>query len=321
MMTKSKVDVSAVVCTRNRGDRLVTTLESILANTHPNFEIIVIDQSTDKKTRQAVAPFLANSRMRYIHSNTVGTGNGRQIGLLEACGDLVAYTDDDCIVSPKWLETIHAIFSKEKNVAIVFCDVHPIPHDPTLGTVPSHIYQQSRTINSVRDYYQSIGMGAGMAVRRQTGLLIGGFDRNLGPGSKFYSAEDHDIALRALYNDQAIHETHEVAIIHDGFRTFDEFRKLTRRDWYAMGAVHAKYMKCKRWSIISIIAFNTFVRGLWQPISLLQEGKRPQGFRRFIYYWEGFSAGLRSPINYEMMLFKSTNQPENLLRKPQNVHS
>jgi hypothetical protein len=108
-------------------------------------------------------------------------------------------------------------------------------------------------------------MGANMAVRRHMCLSVGGIDQNLGPGSRFFSGEDHDMAIRVLINGWAVHETADTFVIHDGFRSFADFRKLTRRDWYAIGAVHAKYFKCKYWSILTLVFFNTVIRGFWQP--------------------------------------------------------
>ena len=49
--------VSVIVATRNRGDSIVNTVNSILANNYPNFELYVIDQSDDDLTEKAVEPF------------------------------------------------------------------------------------------------------------------------------------------------------------------------------------------------------------------------------------------------------------------------
>lgn len=314
-MNFEKATISAVVCTRNRGDRIVATVKSILANTHPNFELLIVDQSTNDVTKTALLPVLNLPQVHYIHLNTVGTGNSRQTALLKATGDIVAFTDDDCTVPSGWLATLAAIFEGNSSIGVVYGSVVPAKHDASLGSVPNHTYASSRTIQTLTRYAGSIGMGANMALRRLACLAIGGIDRNLGPGSRFFSGEDHDIAIRALLHGWAVHETADTFVIHDGFRTHADFRKLTRRDWYAIGAVHAKYAKCKHGSILPLVLFNTFIRGFWQPLSLIGQRKRPQGFKRFIYYWEGFAAGIRSTVDCHKHLYQPI---EGKFQKPMN---
>jgi glycosyltransferase involved in cell wall biosynthesis len=302
-MNSEKAAITAVICTRNRGDRIVATVNSILANTHPNFELLIVDQSTNDVTKEALQLFLQLPHVRYIRSNTVGAGHSRQIGLLQAKGDIVAFTDDDCTVPPEWLTTLATIFESEPSVGVVYGNVLAAPHDESKGTVPHHVNTTSRTISSLTKYWKSIGMGANMALRRQPCLAIGGVDRSLGPGSRFCSGEDHDMAIRMLVNGLAVHETAKTFVVHDGFRSLADFRELTRRDWYAIGAVHAKYFKCKYLAVIPLILFNTVVRGFWHPISMIGQGKRPQGFKRLLFYGEGFSAGMRSKVNCEKHLY------------------
>lgn len=305
-MNLEEPTISAVVCTRNRGDRIVATVNSILANTHPGFELLIVDQSTNDVTQEALQPFLHLPQVRYIRSNTVGTGNSRQIGLLQAAGDIVAFTDDDCTVPPDWLITLSTIFEREESIGVVYGNVISASHDESKGTVPHHVNTASRTISSLTKYWKSIGMGANMALSRQKCLAIGGIDRSLGPGSQFCSGEDHDIAIRVLVNGLAVHETAETFVVHDGFRNFADFRELTRRDWYAIGAVHAKYFKCKHLAVVPLIFFNTVIRGFWHPISMIGQGKRPQGFKRLLFYWEGFGAGMRSKVDCKNHLYQIT---------------
>ena len=43
------IPVSAVICTRNRPDLIGTAVSSVLANTYPSFDLLVVDQSTDAR--------------------------------------------------------------------------------------------------------------------------------------------------------------------------------------------------------------------------------------------------------------------------------
>jgi glycosyltransferase involved in cell wall biosynthesis len=289
--------VSVVICTRNRGASIVQTLDSVFANDHPPFEVIVVDQSTNNETEAAVAPYCQDPRFRYIRSDTVGTGKSRNIGLRAAQGDIVAYTDDDCTVPVDWLERLDQFFSENLQIAVGFCSVIPGPHDAKLGTIPNHQYAHDRVICKLRDYYSSIGMGAGMILRRTVALSFGGFDDQLGPGSKFLSAEDHDIAIRALIYNHCVCEISTTWVIHDGFRTYTEFKELTRRDFIAMGAVHGKYLRRFQLSIVALIVYNSLFRGFLQPLLELKEFRRPRGFKRVFYLWKGILLGISTPVN------------------------
>src|SRR5687768_11128779 len=76
--------VSVVVCTRNRGESIVSTLETLLANDYANFEVVVVDQSTDDLTEQVMPRFLKDKRLRYFRSTTKGLGRARNIGMGKA---------------------------------------------------------------------------------------------------------------------------------------------------------------------------------------------------------------------------------------------
>ena len=296
--------ISVVIPTRNRGDSILGAIHSVLACDFPDCELLVVDQSTNDETANALAPLLADKRLRYIRTTTVGAGRARNIGLRAAQGGIVAMTDDDCTVAQDWLCALQEMFAANPQVAMVFSSVAAAEHDAGQGTIPNHVYAENRVIGSLADYRGEIGMGAGMSMRREVSLSLGGFDEQLGPGSRFLSAEDHDLALRFLTQAWSIGQSSRAMVIHDGYRTFAQFRDLTQRDWIALGAVHGKFLRAGHWRILHLVGYNALVRGLWEPGARIFAGKRPQGFRRFIFYWQGIARGLRAPVNAATLLFQ-----------------
>lgn len=300
----SSLLISVVICTRNRGNLIVPTIETILGNIYTNFELLVIDQSTDCITENAVKRFASDKRLRYMRTDTEGTGVSRYLGLLEAKGNYVLYTDDDCTVSEDWIGTITNIFENNPKTAVVFSSVAPGEFDVKAGMIPNHVYKKDRTIDSLQKYYKSIGMGASMAVRRDAMLAIGGFDQKLGPGSIFRSGEDHDIAVRALLNGWHVRETAKTTVIHLGFRTYDQFRELTERDWFSLGAIYAKTLKSKHFSVLAILLYNLIVRNFLVPLTMIFKAQKPNGFRRGLALSQGFFAGLKVPVDTKNVLYK-----------------
>lgn len=308
-MTHSPL-ISAVVCTRNRGASVVATIETILANTHPDFEVLLIDQSTDDNTWQAIAPFQVDARFRYLRSRTRGLGRARNLGLRHARGAVVAFTDDDCTVPENWLSVMAAVFAAHPRVTVAFCNVVAAPHNHRDGYIPMYQRTDNKLVRSFREKSLARGIGAGIAVRRRATLAIGGFDEALGAGGRFPSGEDWDLALRALAHGQWIYETHEVAVLHDGFRTWRELRDLTRRDWIGIGATYAKPLRRGHWQAVFPACYEAFVIGLLAPLAALLRFQAPRGLRRFLYFWLGFWQGWRVALDVETLRFRDAADNE-----------
>jgi glycosyltransferase involved in cell wall biosynthesis len=296
-------EVSVVICTRNRGKGIQATIQTVLASQHSNFELIVVDQSTDDVTEKTIQPFIDDIRFRYIRSNTTGVGISRNIGLQNARADIIAYTDDDCTVSTNWLNAVEDVLLKYPQVAVVFCSVDPGPHDPHAGTIPNRHYTQDKIYRSIIQYFNTYGMGAGMGLRKSSVLKWGGFDETLGPGASFRSGEDFDIALRALLNYKWVYELSSESVTHHGFRSQVEYREITKRDYYAIGAVHSKLAKRSLKEALPTILYYSLYLSLWMPMAMLFSFKRPRGLIRFVYYWLGFFKGMHTPVDHSNLIY------------------
>jgi glycosyltransferase involved in cell wall biosynthesis len=85
MATHSEPPIlSVAICTRIRADKLKRAVDSVLANSFADFELFVVDQSTDGKTAAALAMTVDDSRLRYIPTNTVGVAKSRNIAARES---------------------------------------------------------------------------------------------------------------------------------------------------------------------------------------------------------------------------------------------
>ena len=91
--------VSVVIPSFNCARVIGATLESVLAQTHPRLEIIVIDDGSTDGTEQAVGPY--RDRIVYVRQDNQGLAAARNAGLSRARGDLVAWLDADDLWSPE----------------------------------------------------------------------------------------------------------------------------------------------------------------------------------------------------------------------------
>jgi glycosyltransferase involved in cell wall biosynthesis len=295
--------ISALVCTSGRGRLIVDTVSSILANTHPNFELVVVDQSRDNETREALRPFSTDPRLKYLKSATIGKGYALNVGLENTKGTAVAITDDDCMVPPNWIGTFASIFAIHPKVAVAFCCVEAGDHDPTAGFVPDYVRTGDRMLTTMHDARHVRGLGAGIAVRRNMIEKIGGFDPLLGPGSRFPDCDDRDIAMRALLARYHVYETSAIAVKHFGFRTWQQGRQLTLRNFLGIGAAYSKFLRCGRIELMYIPVLEFTKYALWPPIRDLLQLRQPRGMVRITAFVRGFTEGIRTPLDKATMMF------------------
>jgi GT2 family glycosyltransferase len=183
------VAVSVVVATRNRFERLVNLLRALQRQTidPTRFELVIVDDgSTDDTPR-----LLRSTAERLPFTTTVldGAGNGpaaaRNRGWARAAGDLVAFTDDDCEPTPRWLEAgLEAATTTRET--IVQGPTSPIPDErDRLGP-----FARTKSIEELGPWFQTCNM----FYPRELLVRLDGFDeRFTGP-----FGEDADLAWRAL---------------------------------------------------------------------------------------------------------------------------
>jgi glycosyltransferase involved in cell wall biosynthesis len=301
--------VSVLVCTRNRSDSLPRTVESLLQGDDDRIELIVIDQSDSPASEQALAVFKSDPRLRHVRSNARGKGAALNEGLRLARGPIVVCTDDDCEAQPGWALEMAGALAGRVGVAVLFCNVVAPPVDWTKGYVPTYVRQKSRLLRTLLDTCPGHGMGAGMAVRRDVVMALGGFDEEVGPGARFPSGDDWDISHRVLLKGWGVYETAELSVLHHGFRTLDQGRAHTRRDWLAIGAVCAKPIRAGYLSGVALPIWYFSVHAVWPPLHDALRLRRPRGWSRITGFIDGFAQGLLTPVNRTQLLFEPGARP------------
>ncbi len=181
-------EVSVVVASRDRADRLDQLLRSLRRQTMPRerFEVVIVDDASADWTpallERAVA--LGNLDLRFIrHPAPLGPGGARDRGWRAARAPLIAFIDDDCEAEPGWLEALAAIGGPPHLIVQGRTEPNPAEVD---GFGPL-----SRTIEvtTLGPYYETCNIAYPRALLE----LVGGFD----PGFRT-ACEDTDLAWRAI---------------------------------------------------------------------------------------------------------------------------
>jgi glycosyltransferase involved in cell wall biosynthesis len=300
----SQVKVSALIGTRNRGALVGRAVSSILASPRTNIEVIVVDQSDEQTSYDALVPHLTDARFRY-ETCPPGHSTALNHGLRAARGEIVAITDDDCEVPSNWLDDLESVFLEFPCVVVAFCTVSAGPHDRRLGFVPTSSFGRgTHRLRSLPLFRSYCGLGAGMAVRRIPTLEMGGFDELLGPGGRFPSAGDRDIAIRALLLGHEVCLTDRTSVVHNGFRTWREGKSLAERDWVGIGAAYAKPLIVKEWRFLIRIAAELIMQIALQPVENIRRGRPPGGLTRLSAFTRGFLAGIRAKVDDSSLNFQ-----------------
>lgn len=215
--SKRLPSISVAVCTRDRADDLRACLNALCNLEEPPFEVIVVDNAPKTSaTRDVVESFQRNpigtvTRFRYILEPKPGLDWARNRAIEEACGEIIAYTDDDVLVDSKWTAALARTFAENSDIMAVTGLVEP--HE--LETEAQFLFEDlggfSRGYN--RRWYHTdpqeliafvhggagkFGTGANMAFRRSLFQKIGTFDPALDVGTPTRGGGDLEMFFRVL---------------------------------------------------------------------------------------------------------------------------
>jgi GT2 family glycosyltransferase len=112
---RAKPRFSVIVPTYERHDHLEALLRTLEHQTERDFEVIVVDQSRDPWPLREVP---TNLDLLYVHTPIRGAVKARNLGAYFAYGEVLAYTDDDCVPDPGWLQNARAYVDKPGVVGV-----------------------------------------------------------------------------------------------------------------------------------------------------------------------------------------------------------
>jgi glycosyltransferase involved in cell wall biosynthesis len=107
------MNITVIVCTYNRCQSLTKALESVAASIVPDstaWEVLVVDNNSKDQTHGVVEDLCRRypGRFRYVFEGSQGKSFALNTGIREAKGEILAFTDDDVIVAPNWLQNLTA---------------------------------------------------------------------------------------------------------------------------------------------------------------------------------------------------------------------
>jgi glycosyltransferase involved in cell wall biosynthesis len=190
----NRPEVSVVIPTYNRASCIPRTIDSVLAQTYKNYEILIVDDGSTDETRVIVGAY--GKRIRYIYQQNAGVSAARNAGILASKGQWVAFLDSDDEWMPTKLEKQRQIADRNSsivasvtNAGIVLSeqtelDLFDLRHFKFASPEPLMVERPLSLITKLQPFTSSL------FVHRNILLSAGLFDETL----TLY--EDHDLMCR-----------------------------------------------------------------------------------------------------------------------------
>ncbi|WP_063775211.1 glycosyltransferase family 2 protein [Streptacidiphilus anmyonensis] len=227
--------VSVVVATHNRPQSLRRCLDSLLRTRYPGLEVLVVDNApaTDEARRLVLTGY--PPQVRYLREPVPGLARAHNRGLVAAHGAVVAFTDDDTMVDPRWPSALAEAFATDRSVGCVTGLILPAELEtPAQAALEAHGgYAKGFALRrwSMRERPPGeplfpfaggrFGSGANMAFRASLLRRLGGFDPATGTGTPARGGDDLLAFFRVLTSGASLVYQPDAIVWHHHHRTPD----------------------------------------------------------------------------------------------------
>ena len=140
---------SIIIPVYNRSHLLGETIDTVLMQSHPDFEIIIVDDGSTENIRKVLDEKYSNeSRVKYFRKQNEERGAARNYGLKQANGDYAVFFDSDDFMQPHYLEVLNKIIVENPGIKLLATKYNydnngKKEYDPFLRSLAEGWYDQS----------------------------------------------------------------------------------------------------------------------------------------------------------------------------------
>jgi glycosyltransferase involved in cell wall biosynthesis len=236
------LDISVVVCTRNRAERLAKALNRWAALApKSSWELVLVDNGSTDATPEVLAE--AQKRLpalRRAMEPRRGLGAARDHGWREARGAIIAFTDDDCYPSPDYVDQYVEAFRRSPDVGYMGGRI--LLWDESDARITVDYRDEAEEIAPYRFIPAGELHGANFAFRREALERVGGLDPELGAGTAFFAGEDIDLVAAAAWAGFKGRFDPAPLVYHHHGRKAGDFDITTRGYDVGRGVYYAKFI-------------------------------------------------------------------------------
>jgi glycosyltransferase involved in cell wall biosynthesis len=215
------INVSVIIPTFNRAKYIQDAIQSVLNQTYPNYEILVVDDGSTDDTRQIVAA-IESEKIRYYYKCHQGIALSLNYGINHSRGHFIARLDSDDIFLPEKLGRQVQLLEENPDVDLVYTQVYKMTEDgKILSRYPEGHRLPPEPLRALRNFL--FAPSQSLMFRRECIEQAGVFDEN------FVIASDWDFFIRlAMVSKLAyINEPLVKTRTHSGMITRDGIQKMT----------------------------------------------------------------------------------------------
>ena len=202
--------ISVVIPLYNKQESIVATLQSVLAQTYTDYEVVVVNDGSTDNSAQVVQEFFdkdpslqGRDRVRLISQTNAGVSAARNAGILAAKGEYIAFLDGDDLWHPEYLETLHRLILDYPDASLYGIGCTTINGDKILEDVaPSTLRGE---VEDVWNNYPGYWTGSSSSSSRALLMEIGLFDTRMTHG------EDIDMWWRLLLSGKGVFDNRVLA--------------------------------------------------------------------------------------------------------------
>jgi len=273
--------VSVVIPTYNRAHLIERAVQSVLHQTYPHFELIVVDDGSTDNTADVLAR-ISDPRLHYIRlPHNIGGGGARNVGLQQSHGKYVSFLDSDDEFLPTKLEQQVMFIEREsktdRRVGAVYCRFYKQNDVTNQRSISSKLVYEDTAVypQVLRGWTQELPT---FLIRRELVIAVGMFDTRL---RRF---QDPDLwqrlsqvcFFRSMPEPLVIVHTHSMDQVTRNFSVLEESVKLLTEKWQSAierevgkQGTHTLARTLLRWGYMNTVEALTEQRNRYAALAIL----------------------------------------------------
>lgn len=231
--------VSVIMPCYNDGEYVREAVTSVFAQTYKNIELIIIDDGSDRPTKEVLEQISKETNCVLLESGHKGPSEARNIGISEASGTYILPLDSDDIILPEYIEKAVHVMETNPEIGVVYCRAELFGEEEGTWSLPDYSFERMLVGNIV--FVTAL-------FRKADWEAVGGFKTNMEHG-----LEDYDFWLSILETNKTIYQLPEILFRYrkkKDSRTTRMYKDKNVRDAYASIYENHKRFYRNNWNLV-----------------------------------------------------------------------
>jgi glycosyltransferase involved in cell wall biosynthesis len=255
----NKPQLSVIIPTYNRQKKLKLCIYSLIKQdlSAEHYEIVVVDDNSTDNTYKAMEALEKDHKsvQYYRLKKNLGSAAARNFGSVKANGDILVFTDSDCIAPNNFLEKINNFFMKNKDFSTLMGKEVLIFNKWPFKSLSDYYNKKQNSQKKKKKIEKLIPRAhlnsSAFAIRKDSFLSVGGYNE------KFkWAGEDHDLEYHLLKNKQQIFFDPDIYVYH---HKYDKIITLVNKFYNYEVAETANLKEYFNRSLVIKLPFNKMI--------------------------------------------------------------